>query len=329
MDKSNRRKRDIRKYTPKYILTAILARLGAVDSTEMSTALQGYHSKLNFDESVAVLGECFRHFTGEELEPEHPKTFNQKIQWLKLFDSTPLKTKLADKYLVREWVKETIGEEYLIPLVGGPWYSAKDIDFDALPEKFVLKANHSSGMNIVVTDKSSLDRKKIKKQCSKWLKKNYGLWEYMELHYRDIRPCIIAEQYMENETGDLPDYKFYCFNGKPTYIQLISGRRDETLMTYVDTDWKDAGFTCKHYYGKMEELPPRPKQLDKALELARKLSSGFAFVRVDLYMLGDSTIYFGEMTFTPASGVRPWLPESANEMLGDMIELPEKYHYFK
>lgn len=320
-------KRDWRKYTPRYVLTNILVHLGALEADEREIALQRYYEKLNYQESAEVLRECFQSATEEKLDLEKPITFNQKIQWMKMFDSTPIKTRLADKYLVRPWVSQTIGEKHLIPLAGGPWYSEKDIDFDALPEKFVLKANHSSGMNIIVTDKSKIDVEKTRKECGKWLRKNYGLRADMELHYRDIKPCIIAEEYMENLAGDLPDYKCYCFNSEPRYIQVIVNRKDGGQMAFYDLDWNDAGFSHIHFKA-MEQKIPKPRQLDKVIKLARKLSDGFAFVRVDFYLLGDEDIFFGEMTFTPASGIRHWVPEGTNEMLGEMITLPEKYDFW-
>lgn len=256
-----------------------------------------------------------------DLNLDFPKTFNEKVQWLKLYDITPLKTMLADKYQVRDWVAGKIGEEYLVPLLG-VWDRFDDIDFDALPEKFVLKTNHGCASNYIVKDKSTLDRKKAKEDFDKWLSKTFAFQNGLELHYMNIPPKIIAEQYLENGDGDLKDYKVFCFNGKAEHVMYLSDRRKGLRMAFYDLDWNKQEFT--YSYPRIEEDIPKPANLDKVIRLAEELAQGFAHVRVDFYILDNGDIRFGEMTFTSASGALKWSHEEANQRYGDLIRLPFK-----
>ena len=255
--------------------------------------------------------------TGEVLNLENPKTFNEKIQWLKLYDSTPIKTRLADKYLVREWVKEKIGEEYLIPLLG-VWDKAEDINFDKLPKQFVLKCNHGSGYNIIVKDKSKINVNKIRKQLNEWLNEDFAFKYGFELHYSDIPRKIIAEEYISNGK-DLYDYKIWCFDGKAMYIQFLSERKQNLKMAFYDTNWIKQDFVYSYEYDK--KVIKKPESLKKLLLLAEKLSEGFLHVRVDFYILNNGDIKFGEMTFTSLSGTCKWNPQRSNKMLGDLIQM--------
>ena len=259
----------------------------------------------------------------EVLRLDDPRTYNQKIQWLKLFESTPIKTRLADKYLVREWVRERIGEKYLIPLLG-VYRSFDEIDFDPLPSQFVIKGNHGCGYNMIVRDKAQLDLDKAREEVDRWMRSNYGKRAGMELHYRDIEPLVVIEKFIENKSsgGDLYDYKFWCFNGRVGYVMFLSERNLSGLkMAFYDRDWVKQPFVpTRSVDGK---TMPRPDNLDEMIGLAEKLSRGFAYVRVDLYRLDDGTVYFGEMTFTPASGLCHWNMPEMNVKFGDMIELPK------
>ncbi len=183
-----------------------------------------------------LLSAWFYEETGHILDLDNPQTYNEKIQWLKLFDSTPLKTKLADKLLAREWVKEQIGEKYLVPLLG-VWDSFDEIDFDSLPNRFVLKANHGAGWNIVVSDKNTFDKEGARNKFEKWLHTNFAFAYGLELHYRDIPPKIIAEEYLENSNDDLYDYKVWCFQGKPEYVMFLAERHKGLKMAFYDTNW--------------------------------------------------------------------------------------------
>ncbi len=252
-----------------------------------------------------------------------PKTYNEKIQWLKIFDSTPIKTKLADKLLVRDWAAERIGEQYLIPLLG-VYDRFEDIDFSKLPDKFVIKCNHGCAYNIIVKDKSKLDLAEVKEKLDTWMAENFAFKAGFELHYRDIKPKIIIEKYIENQLsgGDLYDYKFWCFNGRVEYIQFLSERNlDGLKMAFYDRNWRKQDFV--YSYPLDAKNIPAPDNLDKMIELAETLSKNFGHVRVDFYRLDDGTVYLGEMTFTSASGLCKWNDEKINRYFGRLIKLPK------
>ena len=275
----------------------------------------------NMDEKdlPELLKKWYKKRTGRELNLENPKSFNEKIQWLKLYDNSPLKTKLADKYLVREWIKENLGEEYLIPLLG-VYDSFDEIDFDKLPDKFVLKANHGCAWNIIVKDKQKFDKNKAKKKFDKWMKRNYALKAGFEMQYKDIPPKIVAEAFIQDSKGELNDYKVLSFNGEPKFIWIDQGRFSNRTENIYDTEWNLQPFLLT-YENSKEEVPP-PKNLETMIEFARKLSKDFALVRVDFYNV-DGKIYFGEMTFTSASGVDVFKPAEYDLKLGEMLELPK------
>lgn len=265
-----------------------------------------------------LLKRWYKINTGKTLDLKHPKTFNEKIQWLKLYDSTPLKTKLADKYLVRNWVKEKIGEEYLIPLLG-VWKKFDDIDFDKLPNQFVLKTNHGSGMNIIVKDKSKFDKKDAKQKFDKWLKINYAFKFGFELHYKNIKPLIIAEKYLENINGETKDYKFLCFDGEPKCIWVDSDRYSEHKRNVFDLNWNEQKITFHNY--EQAKFIEKPVNLEKMTELSKILSEGFKHVRVDFYEVNNK-VYFGEVTFTSSSGIEKISPHEFDLELGNLIHLP-------
>lgn len=267
------------------------------------------------------LSKWFHASTGDRVDFDNPITFSQKLQWCKIYDQNPLKTLLADKYLVRDWVKDRIGEQYLVPLLG-VWDRFDDIDFSSLPQKFALKCNHGSGWNVIVEDKDSLDLEKTKARFDSWMSQNFAYKAGFELHYRDIVPKIIAEEYMENLDGDIYDYKCYCFDGKVHYIQFLMGRKTELLMAYFDREWNKQEFRNNH--PSCDGCYDKPDNLDELIVLAEKLSTGFPYVRVDFYRLNDGTIKFGEMTFTPASGTQDWDPPETDYMLGKLLHLPER-----
>ena len=314
----------INKYGLACAITSMLEKIGFLKLKYSDLCIQKYFLNLPVSQRERELEIWFKSETGNILNLTNPTTFNDKIQWLKLYDSTPIKTRLADKYSVREWVEEKIGGKYLIPIIG-VWDAFEDIPFDKLPQEYVLKCTHGSGMNIIVRKDSPLDMKEAKVKIEFWMKSFYGIGPMQEWHYRDVPHRIIVEKYMETLAGegDLYDYKFYCFNGTPRYCQVIKGRSTSSQMAFYNLDWSDALFSYIHF-GKMKEPMKRPAQLEKAIEIAATLSQGFSFVRVDLYLVGERNIYFGEMTFTPASGVRHWLPEGTDEMLGSLLELPEE-----
>ena len=270
------------------------------------------------EEYSELLKIFYYKYTGKELDLDNPKDFNEKIQWLKINDSTPLKTVLADKYLARDWIREKVGDKYLVPLLGA-WNSFDEIDFNSLPDKFVLKCNHGSGWNLIVTDKSKMDIIKEKKKFDKWMGINYAFCWGLELHYKNIHPKIIAEKYLESSTGII-DYRFYCFNGVPrqVWVDIHSGTPNHLRCIY-DMDWTKINMRCTWPDGG-DVLSKRPLHFDEMKKIAIILSENFSFVRVDFFEI-KGRIYVGEMTFTPMSGIGKFEPEEWNRKLGDMLLL--------
>ncbi len=270
----------------------------------------------------AFLEKNFQQITGKPLDFKNLQTFTEKLQWIKVFDATPLKSRLADKYLVRSWVAEKIGEEYLIPLLG-VWDNFDDIDFDALPNQFVLKCNHGSAMNIICRDKKTFDKQRAREKINAWLAFDFATLS-TELHYTRINRKIIAEKFMVNgDNTDLTDYKFVCFNGKAPYCKATTERSTFIRCTYFDMNWQYTNFSRNDY--PMSDHPERiskPKNFELMKKLAAKLSEGFAHVRVDFYEI-QGKVYFGEMTFTPGAGNFCYKSAGTDEFLGNLLKLPE------
>lgn len=267
-----------------------------------------------------LLEKRYKEIVGEEMSMTHPVTYSQKIQWLKLYDPNPLRSQLTDKVAVRSWVKEKIGDEFLIP-VYGVYEKFDDIDFDSLPESFVMKTNHSSGWNIVVKDKRKLNKRKARKQMNKWLSMKYGFWTEYEPHYNSIKPKILIEKYMEDASGNLTDYKFLCFDGKAEYVWVDFDRFSNHKRNVYNMKWELqpwSQFTYENYRGGGVQLPPNFELMHR---IANNLSDGFIHVRVDLYNV-DGKIYFGEMTFTNGSGFEQLYPKEYEKKIGDLIKLP-------
>ena len=262
---------------------------------------------------------CHRVSDNPSFGIEHPKTFNEKIQWLKLYDSTPIKTRLADKYLVREWVKEKIGEKYLAPLLG-VYDRFEDIDFNQLPNQFVIKCNHGCGYNIVVEDKSQLDHADAKRKVDRWMRENYAFKCGFELYYRNIVPKILIEPYITNDGQNLYDYKFWCFNGEVKYMQFRDDFSANLKMVFYDLDWERQPFCYDHPL--YEKELAKPDNFDEMVQVAKMCCQGFPFACVDIHRLNDGTIKFGEITFTHSSGIGRWNNEKYNFMLGELIKLP-------
>lgn len=256
----------------------------------------------------------------KHIDLENPKTFNEKLQWFKLYDHNEKYHTLVDKYAVRDFVAEKIGEEYLIPLCGGPWNSVEEIDFSSLPEQFVIKCTHDSQSVTVCRDKASADIDAIKNKLSKAMKADYYKFG-REWAYKDVKPRIVAEKMIIDSEGNLPnDYKFFCFKGQPKMIQVDYDRFSGHKRRLYSADWEI--IPCKYEYADDEKHEiEKPPMLENMLEVCRKLSEGLEFVRVDLYNV-DGKIYFGEMTFYPESGFGHIVPEKYNELWGSWIELP-------
>ena len=288
------------------------------DSRFLSLERKGFYNAVRDDR---FLKRKFRAHMGTPLSIDNPKTFNEKLQWIKLYDRKPEYTMMADKYAVRDYIAEKLGQEYLIPLLG-VWDDPEEIDFNALPDKFVLKCNHNSGLGMCICkDKAKLDIAKVKAELKKGLQQDYYLTG-REWPYKDIQRRIIAEQYMESGADDLPDYKIHCFNGEPRMILLCRDRFKETGLTedFYTENWE-------HLPLKRPNVPnaaapiAKPEQLEKMLEMAKVLAKDIPFVRVDFYEI-NGKIYFGELTFFPAGGMAPFEPAQWDETFGSWLKLP-------
>ncbi len=261
----------------------------------------------------------FKLIMGYKLDLDNPQTFNEKLQWLKLYDRNPEYTKMVDKYEVREYIKEKLGGEYLIPLLG-VYDNFDDIDFSNLPNQFVIKCNHDSGGLVISKDKGNLNIEETRKKINRSLKKNY-YYAGREWPYKNVKPRIIIEKYMEESNkSDLKDYKLFCFNGIPKIVLVCSERFSSSNMceTWFDMNWKLIDMTESGH--RVDSTISKPKQFKKMVELSKKLSKNIPFIRVDWYEIGDK-LYFGELTFYPASGFEKFEPKEWNKKIGDMLSI--------
>ena len=270
----------------------------------------------NWMSDEQFLRTIFRYSLGYPLNPGDPKTFNEKLQWLKLHDRRPIYNTMVDKYAVKRYITDILGDKYVIPVIGGPWQSAEEIDFDSLPERFVLKCNHDSGGLIVCRDKAALDQDSARAKIAKRLRNNY-YWSNREWAYKDIPPCVFAEQFMGD--GDLYDYKVLCFNGMPKLVEVHKGRFGNHTQDFYDTDWNRLPITQGM---PLSEIPDaRPVFLDEMLTLSRKLAEGFCHIRIDWFFV-DGQLYFGEYTLYDGSGLTAFEPPEWDLRLGSWIKLP-------
>lgn len=267
----------------------------------------------------------FRHRQGRWINWKNPETYTEKLQWLKLYYRKPIFTVLTDKYAVKKYISDTFGSQYVIPLLG-VWDKPEDIDFDKLPHQFVLKCNHTSGIGLVICkDKDKLNIPKTINELNRGLKDNYYLHS-REWPYKNIPRKIIAEEYKEDESGyELKDYKFCCFNGEPFFCQVDFGKgkgktRHDFTRNIYDMDWNFMDIQYNHPNDPKRKIP-RPSQFEKMKEMARKLSAGYPFLRVDFYNIGEQVL-FSEITFYPIAGFGWFKPAEWDKKLGDMITLP-------
>jgi hypothetical protein len=264
----------------------------------------------------------YEYFTGKKLDLENPREFNAKIEWYKVYFRPKILTQLADKYEVRSYVEEKIGKQYLNELYA-VYTSAKDIDFDSLPDQFVIKANHTNTHNLIVKDKKSLDKKKVIKQFNKWLTKNQYYKRGQEWAYKDIKPKLVIEKFLKEKDRDsLIDYKFYCFNGKPKFIDVHLDRMDDHKQGCFDLEFNLLPFGKSKNYNKISSDIEKPTNLAEMIFLAEKLADKLPFVRVDFYSIDGKSI-FGEMTFYPADARKEFYPDEYNLIIGDYLELPK------
>ena len=257
-----------------------------------------------------------------KLDLENPQTFNEKMQWLKLYDRKPEYTNMVDKYEAKKYVAEVIGEEYIIPTIG-IYDKFDDIEFNKLPQQFVIKCTHDSGGLVVCKDKSKFNIEKAKIKINACLKKNFYYYS-REWPYKDVKPKIIIEKYMKDskQKEDLIDYKFFCFNGEPKYIYISQGLSNHATanISFADMNYNQCEFH-RTDFKPFKVLPSKPESFEQMKKLARKLSKDYIFLRVDFYEI-NKKIYFGELTFYPGSGYIPFEPKEYDKKIGDMIKLP-------
>lgn len=270
----------------------------------------------------AICLDYFRSF-GKLPNLKNPKTYNEKLQWLKLYDRRQEYTTIVDKYAVKQYIAERIGEEYVIPTLG-VWNRFEDIDFETLPNQFVLKCTHDSGGVVICKDKSMLDREEAKKKLERSLKNNYYL-QMREWPYKNVKPRIIAEKYMEDRAvQELRDYKFFCFDGQPKALFIATDRQtdgEETKFDFFDMEYNH--LDVRNGHPNAAALPQKPECFEKMKELAASLSEGIPHVRVDFYEV-DGRVYFGEMTLFHWSGLVPFEPEEWDYTFGSWLTLPDK-----
>lgn len=259
---------------------------------------------------------------GKRLDLDDPKTFNEKLQWLKLHDRNPLYTTLVDKAAVKPWVAERIGWEHVVPTLG-VWDSFDKIDFDELPERFVLKCTHDSGGLAICRDRATFDMDAARKKIEKSLRRNY-YFHGREWPYKDVCPRVLAEEYLDSPaTSEITDYKLMCFNGRARCAFTCTGRAGGDLrVDFFDLDWNRLPFT-RHYSA--SDVPPEaPLRLHEMVGISERLAKGMPFVRVDFYEVAGET-YFGELTFYPGNGMEEFDPEQWDEELGSWVTLPNTF----
>ena len=290
------------------------------NNRELLLALAIKHPKWFSDK--LFLKTMFRHFMGTELNLNNPKTFSEKLQWLKLYDRKPEYTRMVDKYEAKKYVAGIIGEEYIIPTLA-VYNSTSEIDLEALPDKFVLKCTHDSGSVAICKDKKTFQKREAFAILEKGLSKNY-FWQNREWPYKNVKPRIIAETYMEDiETQELRDYKFFCFDGKVKALFIAEDRQgdEETKFDFFDADFHHLDIRNGH--PNADTPPAKPHSFEKMKEMAEKLSQGIPHLRVDFYE-ANGKIYFGELTFSHWSGFTPFEPEKWDLKFGEWLHLPSK-----
>ena len=264
-----------------------------------------------------ALEKWYEDNTGEVLKLEKPQTINEKIQWLKLYDSNKLKMQLSDKIAARSYIAETIGDEYLIP-VAGIWEKPEDIDFNALPSQFVLKCNNSKYSGIKVKNINVVNRKSLYKKVVKWLSEDYS-GNTPECQYKGITPKVIVEEYIEDSRGDINEFKVLCFNGEPKYVYVDKHTQKAKTRDIYDLDWELQPFTCE--YKNSGIITPPPANMHRMFEVARKLSKNFYLVRVDFYN-ADQKLYINGLNFAPNNGIAKFSPSDYSLVMGKMLTIP-------
>lgn len=287
----------------------------------LALAYRGFYDSMPDEEYLKRMYKCH---TGKELDLQNPKTFNEKLQWLKLYDRRPEYTSMVDKCEVKKIIADKIGSEYVIPLIG-VWDDPDDIDFSSLPGQFVMKCTHDSAMSLsICRDKSHFDFNAAKSKAKNAMKHNYSAY-VREWVYKNIRPRVIIEEYMQDSSSvNLPVYKFFTFGGEPKIIQVIQDDKTKyETIDYFDTSW--TRLDMRQNFPNSKTPLPRPECLEEMLRLAAKLSEGIPHVRVDLYQI-NGRVYFSEFTFYSDAGIASFNPPEWDGILGSWLKLPEEKH---
>lgn len=278
--------------------------------------------KMRFLPSKTYVKYHYEYFSGKKLNLENPKEFNEKIEWYKVFYRPKILTQLADKYEVRSYVEEKIGAQYLNELYA-VYDTADTIDFSRLPEQFVIKANHTNGHNLIVNNKRNLDKRKTITLLNKWLKKNQYYRRGQEWAYKDIKPKLVVEKFLkEKDKNTLVDYKFYCFNGQPKFIDVHLDRENDHKQGCFDLEFNLLPFGKSKNYKSISSDILKPSNLAEMIKLSEQLADNLPFVRVDFYSVDGKSI-FGEMTFYPSDARNEYYPDEYNLIIGNYFELPK------
>lgn len=257
---------------------------------------------------------------GKRLNLKNPQTFSEKLQWLKLYNRKPEYIQMVDKYAVKDYVARIIGKEYVIPTIG-VWDKPHDIDFDSLPNRFVLKTTHGGGSDgvVICKDKTRFDKDAAIARLKRGMEQN--IYKALrEWPYKDVTRRIIAEEYLSGDGGELVDYKFFCFNGAPEYCQVIGGRNDLMTIDFFDMNWVHQPFHEPKHYPFAKKNIPQPNSFGEMKQLAKQLSDGIPFIRIDFYEV-EGQPQFGELTFFPTSGIGGFKPMGWDLAFGKMIKL--------
>ena len=269
---------------------------------------------------IEILSDAFKNRVGYELNLKDPQTMNEKIMWMKLYYQNPLITQCSDKFAVKDYVAKVVGAQYTVPTIAS-WSDPDEIDFDSLPDQFVLKVNWSSGYNIIVRDKSELDRAATVERLKKWMVPDRNAYyQYFNWGYKHMKPVVYAEKYIEQVDGQVYDYKFFMCGGKFKYMLIATDRENDQELTH---DFFDSDFNVLDVsYGEIKRAkhtPEKPKNFQKMIEVAEQLAKPFPFVRVDFYQV-DGKVYVGELTFTPGMFLR-FKPQGWDYKLGEYLDL--------
>lgn len=309
------RKIVVEKATPKNLVDRVINFLYLVDG-------KLYRLLVNYLSDEQFLAWKVRHKLGYKMDFKNPQTFNAKLQWLKLYYRKPEFTSMVDKVTSKDYVSSIIGEKYIIKTLG-VWDNIEDIDWDSLPNQFVVKSTNDSGGVVVCKDKSKFDKKAAIAKLSSLGARNYIKYN-KEYPYENVPHRFLAEEYKEDESGfELKDYKMFCFNGEPKMIFVASDRQlGAPKFDFFDLEWNH--LDLQQEFPNSSKKIARPKNLEEMIDVARKLSKNFPHIRVDLYNC-NGVIYFGELTFFHNSGTFPWYPESWDYKMGEWLTLPSKY----